>query len=762
MRRGFWTLFVLVGATAARGQELLPPGPGCARAKYEMVARLGPQTRAAQPRADEFSTNTDVLHYQLDIEINLTAAWIGGANTMTVRSQVDGLTLFRFRLDTTFTITDVRIGGVPVNWLRVEYPTVEVTLDRPYNAGEQFDLYVAYNGYPQGGGMGAITFRTRYGASEVFTLSEPWFAYTWWPAKDDLTDKTTADLWFTVPATTVVASNGALQGIDDVAGGKRRYRWHTSYPTADYLYCIGATNYHQFGTTWQYQGHTMPLSFFIYPEHDSSSNRNFWLSIAGPLTTFSDLFGLYPFVAEKYGMLEFGWSGGMEHQTITSIVGYFDWEDGIVHELSHQWWGDNVTCATWHDIWLNEGFATYCEALWYEFEPGGGGEAALFNAMLGRQPVKMADSVYCYDISNVDRIFSSDYSYRKGGWVLHMLRHVVGDTAFFDALAAYRAAFAGQAATTEDFRQVVETVSGQDLAWFFDEWVYQGGAPKYEWGWQPYVVDGVGYVELYLKQAQRDSWPTFTMPVDVVVHDAEGAHTHTVRNDARTENLLFVVESPAVSSVELDPKPWILTRYRTPVSFVEGPPKIVTIEPAPGVRVSPPAELEIVFHKDVLAQAGDFALAGQRGGQVPFTFWYDNVRHAAHLVPAGALPSDTYTLTVYDSIVDSAAQLPLDGELVKPDSPSPLPSGDGVPGGSAVATFYVTVAGDLNCDGTTNFDDINPFVLILSNPEAWQQTYPDCPFLNGDINGDGSVNFADINPFVALLAGQQRPGSVPS
>jgi hypothetical protein len=676
---------------------------------------------------------------------------------MTVQSLVDNLTLFHFRLDTTFTITDVQVGGAPVDWVRVDYPAVQVTLDRPYNAGEQFELYVAYNGQPQSGGLGGITFRMRNGAREVYTLSEPWFAYTWWPAKDDLEDKTTADLWFTVPNTMVVGSNGALQGIDDIGVGKLRYRWKTTYQTDDYLYSLGATNFHQFGALWTYPGHVMPLKFFIYPEDDSTQNRQFWLSIAGPLTTFSDLFGLYPFVQEKYGMLEFGWGGGMEHQTLTSIGGYFDWEDGIVHELSHQWWGDNVTCATWMDIWLNEGFATYCEALWYQYEPGGS-EAALHAAMASRRPWDVSGTVYCYDISDVNRVFDYNLSYLKAGWVLHMFRHVLGDTEFFDTLAAYRAAYQGHSATTDQFRQVAESVSGRELQWFFDEWVYAGGAPAYQYGWTQYLIDGLRYVELYVKQTQSVSYPVFTMPIDIVTNDAQGAHTHTVWNDARIENLLFQVEGPTVASINFDPKPWILSTAASPVTFVPGPPKIVTMNPAPSAVVphdAQPSALEIVLQKAVVPEAGDFALVGQRGGPVSFTMTYDSARHAVDLTPAALLGPDTYTFTVFDSLQDTAG-LALDGELVKPDSPNPLPSGDGLPGGSAVATFYLTLTGDVNCDGTVDFGDINPFVLLLSDAPAWQAAYPGCPPQNGDINGDGTYgqgSFGDINPFVLLLSG---------
>lgn len=728
----------------------------CARGKaaaMRLLSELYGPAGIPAPRLER-SADTDVQHYQLDIELNPSTAWLGGSNTMTVRSTVDNLTTFDIRLQDIFTISSMTIGGTPVAWTRLDSANVHVTLDRAYNTAEVFALYVAYNGYPNGGGFGGITFRTRSGAQEVFTLSEPWFAYTWWPAKDDLTDKTTADLWFTVPATMVVGSNGLLQGVDPVGLTKLRYRWQSSYQAADYLYSIAATNFHQFGTTWNYGNYSMPLQFFIYPEDDSPAHQQDWLIVATALTTYSNLFGVYPFVNEKYGMAEFGWGGGMEHQTLTSILGYFGWESGYVHELSHQWWGDNVTCATWHDIWLNESFADYCEALWYENKPGSSGEPALHQAMANRRPSNTSGTVYCYDISDVNRVFDYDLSYLKGGWAMHMLRHVVGDTAFYQILADYRAAYQGNSATTDEFRAVCESVAGRNLAWFFNEWIYGGGAPNYRYAWRQIVLDGQRYLELYAQQTQGGT--PFTMPVDIQVTQAgDVVGTYVVWNDAAAEHLFFPIASGLVSAVAFDPKPWILWGTRTSTSFVEGPPKIATMSPAPSatlpaVNVS---SFEVVFHKPVTAQASNFTLVGARGGPVSLTYAYNSSRNAVTLTPAAPLATDTYTLTVSDAIVDQASHHALDGELVKPDSPNPLPSGDGLPGGSAVAQFFLTNAGDLDCDGIVDFDDINPFVLAMSDPAQYAVNFPGCPLANGDCNGDSLVDFDDINPFVAILSG---------
>jgi aminopeptidase N len=703
---------------------------------------------------------TDVLHYHLDIEINPGTHWIGGSNTMTVRSLEDNLELFRFRLHDAFAITDVRAGDVPVNWTQVDEANIDVGLDRPYAAGEVFELYVAYNGYPQSEGrFGSIVFGSHSGHLDVTTESDPWYAYTWWPAKDDLLDKTTADLWFTVPSSMKVASNGVLQGVDDVGSGKLRYRWQTAEPTEDYLYQFSTTNYDEFGGTWDYNGYSMPLQFFIYPEHNNAGTRAAWLNCGTMLTVFSDLFGLYPFVSEKYGMCEWTRGGAMEHQTMTSMCCF---DDGVIaHELAHQWWGDAVTYATWYDIWLSEGFATYSEALWQEHKPGSPGEPALHADMAQNRPGDMSGSVYCYTPDSIEQIFNVDTTYRKAAWVLHMLRHVVGTDAFFAILAAYRAAYEDAAATTEDFEALAESVAGRDLSWFFAEWVYGFSAPSYVFAWHPVVVDGAAYVELSIEQMQLTSDSVFTMPIDIVTTDDQGQDgLHVVWNDARKEYLLFAVDNPNVQSLVLDPTPWILWSSAMEIIFDEGPPKIVAMNPAPdaAVPVADISSLEVVFHKDVLASAADFTLVGQRGGPVNFTFAYDGERHAVALTPTASLGTDTYTLTVSDQITDTAAGLALDGELVKPDGPQPLPSGDGVPGGSAVAEFAVLLRGDVNCDGTVDLADINPFVLLLTNEAAWRAAYPGCPILNGDINGDGTAGqwaFDDINPFVALLGGQE-------
>ena len=729
---------VLLATVAAANADDDADKPGCARARAAAAQAAFESTAPGAPDAPE---DTDVLHYKLEIEIDPATQWVGGSNRMTVRSLSAGLTEFDFRLKDNFNITAVEVGGAGCAHQRLDGATLRVTLDRPYNVGEEFELYVAYNGNPVSGGFGSIEFST-HGAGEpvVWSLSETWFAYTWWPTKDINTDKATAELWFTVPETMSVASNGVLAGVDPLAGGKKRFRWETNYPTATYLYCFAATNYDTFTGTFNYPGGSMPMEFYIYPEDNNSSNRNKWLRNAEMMDVFSDKYGLYPFIDEKYGMCQVGFGGGMEHQTMTSQGGFWEWI--TAHEQAHQWWGDMVTCATWHDIWLNEGFATYSEAIWQENKPGSSGTPALHAHMANRRPNSVNGSVYCYDISNMGRIFSTSFTYRKGGWVLHMLRHVVGDQRFFEILANYRVAFEYGSATTAEFQAIAEGVYGGDLTWFFGPWVYEIGAPAYRHAWRQEVVDGTNYVELYVQQGQDPSYASFTMPIDIVTTRAGQDTIHVIWNDEDAEHLLFATAEP-IDALAFDPDNWILHTSTGTTAFVEGPAKVVVMTPAPGDELWPQQapELRVVFHKDVIADASHVSLVGDQVGPVAGVFNYDAPTRTATFTPNDPLAVDAYTLTVSDGIVDVAAGLALDGELADPTDPNALPSGDGLPAGSAVARFTVTQPGDLDGDGDVDLSDLG---ILLAD---FGCTAPG-PCV-GDVDGDGDTDLEDLGVLLA-------------
>ena len=457
-----WILFVFLAvlgypvpqlASAADGvAEADPPDPclydegkdlRCRHFKTTMARLMAPEPLPLSAGNED----TDITHCFLDVELDYTAHTIAGTNTITAASRTDNLTTFTLDLYDNMIVDGVTVNSVAATFTRPSN-RIAVNLDRAYNTGETFTPAVTYHGSPANTGFASFTWTTHSGAPIVFSLSEPWFARTWWPCKESLTDKFTSDMWVTVPDGNVVASNGLLQGTDTLSGGRVRYRWHESYPIVTYLVSLTATNYVKWTEYYNYDGGSMPVEFYSYPESLSYMQANV-ADVVPEIETFSrpDVYGQYPFINEKYGLAQFPWGGGMEHQTITSQGVFATWINS--HELAHQWWGDMVTCGTWHDIWLNEGFASFSEAYYLEKKPGGSSSAYLAR-MQQRRPSSNSGTVYVYNDTDVNAVFSTTNVYNKGAWVVHMLRHVLGDQAFTDMLANYRAAFAGCSAITSD------------------------------------------------------------------------------------------------------------------------------------------------------------------------------------------------------------------------------------------------------------------------------------------------------------------------
>lgn len=658
----------------------------CSHAKTAFArAGAAPETLRSKNINDPEADKTDVRHYRLDLEVEPDAQNLSGSTTMTVASQIEDLSTFRFWLNSSMAISSVEVDGEEVEWQRLDVATVDVDLNRGYDTDEVFDIEVSYSGSP----VPTWFFSSQDGSPIVSTLSEPWFASHWWAVKDSNRDKATGELLVTVPSALTVVSNGLLVATDNLIGGRRRFHWSTKYPTSPYLFAFSATVYNTFSDTFNYAGGSMPVDFFIYPGSDTNENRIGWRLSVNMLSTFEEMYGPYPFRDEKYAIYQFPFGGGMEHQTATGQGGNSAFSDYLTsHELAHQWWGDMVTCATWSDIWLNEGFATYSEALWFEYQSGDTDPDALHDWMAVRRPTEFDDTVYVYDTSDVRRIFSGNYTYRKGGWVVHMLRGVVGDETFFAILDAYREQFEYLAATTDDLRAVAEDVSGHNLGWFFDEWVYHGGAPAYSYGWRELEIDGQRYLEISVDQTQDES--PFTMPVTVETLELGARHSYTIWNDARMQHFLIPV-SAAVDDVDLDPDDWILTRSVMASAFQDGPPKVVAVSPGPGsvFRVGHPLEMTVTFHEDVVIDGVDFTLQRSDGTLYDLAVTYDAETFSATVTSGQPLAGGSHELVVSDDLVDVANGLALDGEMTGPLKTTALPSGDGVPGGDAVIKFGV-------------------------------------------------------------------------
>jgi aminopeptidase N len=246
----------------------------------------------------------------------------------------------------------------------------------------------------------------------------------------------------------------------------------------------------------------------------------------------------------------------MEHQTCTSlsdrlITGTHRYDYIIAHELAHQWWGDLVTLTEWEDIWLNEGFATYSDALWVENLYGLDG--------LKSRMTTFRDIYFTYHEGPEHPIYDPplghlfcEAEYEKGAWVLHMLRFVVGDNNFWKILKDYAQIYAYSNATTQDFQAVCEQISGEDLGWFFDQWIYQAGFPIYQFGWG---YSSQNKLRVVINQVQED-FPLFRMPVELEFILPSGTEKRVVWVDEENNVFEFDLQE-APSEVLFDPDSWV-------------------------------------------------------------------------------------------------------------------------------------------------------------------------------------------------------------
>lgn len=660
----------------------------------------------------EAEADTDVTHYLLDLEVipeysgsTVTAVRVEGVNAIDLVPTVNGLTTFTIDLRSNLTVTAVT--GDVASWTRVGH-TVEVTLDRSYDVGEAIQVVVDYEGYPQSAAFGAFRWWTRNGDLFVATLSEPFYARYWWPAKDALNDKATMQMHVTVPSEFVALSNGLEVGTEALSGSRTRFLWHETHPMIPYLASLAIGPYGRYDLQYDYDDGGMPASMpvpcYVYPDHFNPGlgeplpiYKAGCDEMLGMLETLIGIFGTYPWIDEKYGVVETGGTGGlsssMEHQTLSSMWKVDGYSDIMTHELAHQWWGDEITCETWYDIWLNEGFASYSEALYREFRTGGSIHL-YWSRMFSRRPSNPDAQVYRTSIGSTGSIFSTNDIYNKGAWVLHMLRHVMGDEAFFAALTYYRAYFANDSTTTAEFVEAFSGSFGADLGWFADQWVMNPGSPDYEWNYVSENIDGQDVLKLSIWQRQDlDGYGSFTMPIDIRVTTASGPVVHKVWNDDWNEYYVLPLDGPAIT-VEFDEdggvstRPWILADSVAQVATPLAPPPVLLradVETTPAGA----ATVTLAFSEDIGSfDAGDLALTGgSSGAQTPDFVSYDAGTRTATITWSG-LAIDNYTLEVFDSGISANGKL-LDGEVADTDwwDDTLYPSGDGQPGGNALVPF---------------------------------------------------------------------------
>ncbi len=521
------------------------------------------------PNAD---SRIDVTYYRLNLHITTSPNFLRGVVTLKAISKVDQLATLSLDLTNTLTVDSIKMENVNVQF--VQHPTtVSIELNRSYGFGQMVVLDVYYQGIPQGTGFGSFVFGGHGSTPWVWTLSQPYGSRDWWPSKDHPIDKAdSVDIHVTCRQDFKVASNGKLVSITQNPDNTHTYFWSTRYPIATYLVFVSLTNYAEFTDWYRYSPtDSMPVLNYVLPQHLTQA-RDSLSKVLPMLDIFSDRFGPYPFLNEKYGHAQFGSGGAMEHQTMTSLTLAAFEEYVLAHELAHQWFGDLITCANWQHLWLNEGFASYGESIYAE---GRYGIQQYRNRMHETMTTakRAVGPLVKIDTSVVRTLFDQPTVYRKGASVLHMLRRVLGDSVFFHALKSYAAdpRLSFGVALSEDFQFVCETVSQQSLGWFFQQWLYGEKYPTYSFSWSS-VQRSNGYeVTVNLSQSTGTANPAFfTMPVDFRFSTDDRDTTVTFFNDANPQQFSAIL-SRRPAKVELDPDNWILRDIRTnpaiPVDF---------------------------------------------------------------------------------------------------------------------------------------------------------------------------------------------------
>lgn len=515
--------------------------------------KLYPQSgRKSMLNKTEFDSSGtfDVLHYRFDLNFPLTSSYFSGSVTLFCRAlePLQGIDLQMNGL----TIDKITLRGDSVSHLH-RWEQLSLNFNETISMQDTFSLKIDYHGSPDEKGF---YFYDRC----AYTMAEPEEARYWFPCHDVPWDKATAELYITVPKGVEVASIGLLKNRHSSIDNRwETFHWSTDYPVATYLICITMSDEYALWSDWfVMENDTLEMPYYVFIE-DSAKSRIDVKNMVEAMSFFTQAFGPYPF--EKYGTATVtkAWFGGMEHQTMTTVVkawfqGNGSVESGFVHELAHMWWGDAVTLSDWPAIWLNEGFATYSEEMFREYFYG---RNASRSSLQYKKNVYVEQSAYLdfpvYDPPR-EHFFNWGITYIKGAWVLHMLRGVVGEEAFWQILPSYYNKYRYGNASISDFQFVCESVSGMSLDWFFQEWIYRKGYMRLAYDWKNYLNDqGSNRLRLMIEQ----QGPVFTMPLDI----------HMTGRDFKADTTLWISESrhqfsfllpDSVTEIQLDPDEWIL------------------------------------------------------------------------------------------------------------------------------------------------------------------------------------------------------------
>jgi aminopeptidase N len=514
----------------------------------------------------ELMEKYDITFHHLNLQVERTNTQIVG-NVRTIAKVKSPIDTFAFQLHHALQVDSI-VGIQSLSFSR-DSSVVYVFLEKTYQANEVLNIVIYYRGTPPASQSAAIGAGFSNAASPTYSnritwsLSQPYSAYEWWPCKQSLQDKIDSiKCYITTDTSNKAGSNGLLKQVTNLGNGKHRYEWESKYPISYYLISVAVGQYNEY-LYWakpkQLVDDSIPVVNYIYSNPLAFTNNRTSIEATVPqLEMFSNIFGLYPFHEEKYGHAMAPFSGGMEHQTMTS-QGIFNF-DIVAHELAHQWFGDHVTCANWSDLWLNEGFATYSEYLANEKLRT---PTQRMNKLTNIQNAakNTSNSVWVDDTTNVSRIFNSNSTYQKGAAIIHVLRYLFqNDSTFFAMLTDYQQRYAMGIANALQFKTVAETHLGKSLNAYFDQWYYGKGFPVFTAKWNQ--QSNKAYFILSQSNALTSVSNFFTLPIPVVFKSNQGDTTMYLTMKNTTDTFQFNLSQP-INTIEIDPQSWLLRTVGT-------------------------------------------------------------------------------------------------------------------------------------------------------------------------------------------------------
>lgn len=515
--------FLLI--TSLSFSQSKPDGKYCSEGKIQNIQFLSDESMITPHNP------FNIVHYNLNIDLynNFLSPFPRSFNAMEVVTFKIDTALNSIHLDAVNSSLVIDSVGISALSFTHTNNVLNIQLDNTYQPDDTVSVSIFYHH------LNVSDQAFFAGNGFVFTTNAPEGARKWLPSVDHPSDKATFELKAKMPSTVKFGSNGRL--ADSIMIADTIYHhWISRDPMATYLMTLsGKVNYNLDIIHWQNSsspGDSVPVRFYWNTGENQTNLNNIKTKIIPMMTHFSNLFGEFPFEKNGFATLNnlFPW-GGMEDQTLIHLCPNC-WDEGLVsHEFAHQWFGDLLSPATWSDVWLNEGFATYCEALWIEYTNGYSAYKQKINSQAGNYfngnpgwPIY--NPSWSQITPNINTLYNYAITYVKGSCVLHMLRYVVGDSLFFQIMQSYASdqAYKYDVVNTALFNEKVNTVTGNDYDWFFDQWVYSPNHPVYQ---NNYSISDSGLmwqIDLVVNQTQQNT-VLFKMPVEIKIEYSDATDT---------------------------------------------------------------------------------------------------------------------------------------------------------------------------------------------------------------------------------------------